>query len=85
MVAQSTPDTLGNAMPSEWAKYDACFTAWTAREYAWAEQLTAAQREYVASVRIGICSAAESHQVRRDFGSRYALDLIADGATGAGA
>jgi agmatine deiminase len=45
---QSTPDSLGYAMPPEWAKHDACYTAWPAHEYAWGAQLRAAQREFVA-------------------------------------
>jgi agmatine deiminase len=48
MVTESTPNQLGYAMPAEWAKHDACYTAWPAHEYAWGAQLEAAQREFVA-------------------------------------
>lgn len=48
MVTESSPNQLGYAMPAEWAKHDACYTAWPAHEYAWGAQLAAAQREFVA-------------------------------------
>jgi agmatine deiminase len=51
MVTTQTPDQLGYAMPAEWAKHEACYTAWPAHEYAWGEQLSAAQREFVAFAR----------------------------------
>lgn len=41
-----TPNELGYAFPAEWARHDACYTAWPAHEYAWGSQLAAAQREF---------------------------------------
>lgn len=47
-MVTANPNQLGYAMPAEWAKHDACYTAWPAHEYAWGAQLAAAQREFVA-------------------------------------
>ena len=46
-----TPREMGYAFPAEWARHDACYTAWPAHEYAWGSQLAAAQREFTTFAR----------------------------------
>jgi agmatine deiminase len=44
---EDSPHAAGFAMPADWARHQACYTAWPAHAYAWESHLAAAQREFI--------------------------------------